>query len=126
MTSQSQYTRAPAVWPTVAQIGHRSAPAASPRAEGHSRDRRRRRRRTLDRRLLPADAPGTATVPVLRAEDAPGDFKENQEDLLALAALVDAGKVTPVVGRTHPLVEAADAIRELERGHARGKIVVTV
>ncbi len=52
--------------------------------------------------------------------------KENQEDLLALAAFVDAGKVTPVVGRTHPLVEAADAIRELERGHARGKIVVTV
>jgi NADPH:quinone reductase-like Zn-dependent oxidoreductase len=52
--------------------------------------------------------------------------KENQEDLLALAALVDAGKVTPVVGRTYSLVEAADAIRELERGHARGKIVVTV
>jgi NADPH:quinone reductase-like Zn-dependent oxidoreductase len=52
--------------------------------------------------------------------------KENQEDLLALAALVEAGKVTPVVGRTYPLVEAADAIRELERGHARGKIVVTV
>jgi NADPH:quinone reductase-like Zn-dependent oxidoreductase len=52
--------------------------------------------------------------------------KENQEDLLALAALVEAGKVTPVVGRTYPLVEAAEAIRELERGHARGKIVVTV
>src|SRR5918992_820994 len=51
--------------------------------------------------------------------------KENQEDLLALAALVEAGKVTPVVGKTYPLVEAADAIRELERGHARGKIVVT-
>jgi NADPH:quinone reductase-like Zn-dependent oxidoreductase len=51
--------------------------------------------------------------------------KENQEDLLALAALVEAGKVTPVVGRTYPLIEAADAIRELERGHARGKIVVT-
>jgi NADPH:quinone reductase-like Zn-dependent oxidoreductase len=52
--------------------------------------------------------------------------KENHEDLQALAALVEAGKVAPVVGRTYPLVEAADAIRELERGHARGKIVVTV
>jgi NADPH:quinone reductase-like Zn-dependent oxidoreductase len=51
--------------------------------------------------------------------------KENQEDLVALAALVEAGKVTPVVGKTYPLVAAAEAIRELERGHARGKIVVT-
>ena len=40
--------------------------------------------------------------------------------------LVEAGEVTPVVGKTYPLVEAADAIRELERGHATGKIVVTV
>ena len=46
--------------------------------------------------------------------------------LVALAALVEAGKVVPVVGKTYPLVEAADAIRELERGHARGKIVITV
>jgi NADPH:quinone reductase-like Zn-dependent oxidoreductase len=53
-------------------------------------------------------------------------WKENREDLLALAALVEAGEVTPVVGRTYPLVEAADAIRELERGHASGKIVDTV
>jgi NADPH:quinone reductase-like Zn-dependent oxidoreductase len=52
--------------------------------------------------------------------------KENHEDLQALAALVEAGKVTPVVGRTYPLVEAADAVRDLERGHAGGKIVVTV
>jgi NADPH:quinone reductase-like Zn-dependent oxidoreductase len=52
--------------------------------------------------------------------------KENKEDLVALAALVEAGKVMPVVGKTYPLVEAAEAIRELERGHARGKIVITV
>jgi NADPH:quinone reductase-like Zn-dependent oxidoreductase len=52
--------------------------------------------------------------------------KENLEDLQALAALVEAGKVTPVVGKTYPLVDAPEAIRELERGHARGKIVVTV
>jgi NADPH:quinone reductase-like Zn-dependent oxidoreductase len=52
--------------------------------------------------------------------------KENQEDLQALGELIEGGKVTPVVGKTYPLVEAADAIRELERGHARGKIVITV
>jgi NADPH:quinone reductase-like Zn-dependent oxidoreductase len=52
--------------------------------------------------------------------------KENREDLEALTALVEAGKVTPVVGKTYPLADAAEAIRELERGHARGKIVVTV
>jgi NADPH:quinone reductase-like Zn-dependent oxidoreductase len=51
---------------------------------------------------------------------------ENLEDLRALAGLIEAGKVTPVVGKTYPLVDAAEAIRELERGHARGKIVVTV
>ena len=52
--------------------------------------------------------------------------KENREDLEALAALVEGGKVSPVVGSTYPLAEAADAIRELERGHAGGKIVITV
>jgi NADPH:quinone reductase-like Zn-dependent oxidoreductase len=52
--------------------------------------------------------------------------KENREDLQALADLIGAGKVTPVVGKTFPLADAAEAIRELERGHARGKIVVTV
>ena len=52
--------------------------------------------------------------------------KEVHEDLLALAALVEAGEVTPVVGKTYPLVDAPEAIRELERGHATGKIVITV
>ena len=51
---------------------------------------------------------------------------ENLEDLQALSELIEAGTVTPVVGKTYPLVDAAEAIRELERGHARGKIVVTV
>jgi NADPH:quinone reductase-like Zn-dependent oxidoreductase len=52
--------------------------------------------------------------------------KENQEDLRALAKLIEAGKVNPVVGRAYPLVDAPEAIRELERGHARGKIVITI
>ena len=52
--------------------------------------------------------------------------KENHEDLLALAALVEAGKVTPVIDRTYPLIEAPDAIRYLEEGHPRGKVVITI
>ncbi len=52
--------------------------------------------------------------------------KENGEDLRALAELIERGDVTPVVGRTYPLIEAADAIRYLEGGHAAGKVVVTV
>jgi NADPH:quinone reductase-like Zn-dependent oxidoreductase len=48
------------------------------------------------------------------------------EDLRALAELIENGDVTPVVGRTYPLVDAAEAIRHLERGHAAGKVVVTV
>lgn len=52
--------------------------------------------------------------------------KEKLEDLVALVELIEAGSMTPVVGKTYPLVDAAEAIRELERGHARGKIVVTV
>jgi len=52
--------------------------------------------------------------------------KVKQEDLVALKALIEAGKVTPVIDRTYPLVEAPDAIRYLAEGHARGKIVITV
>jgi NADPH:quinone reductase-like Zn-dependent oxidoreductase len=52
--------------------------------------------------------------------------KEPLEDLVVLKELVEAGKVTPVVGRTFPLIEAPDAIRYLAEGHATGKIVITV
>jgi NADPH:quinone reductase-like Zn-dependent oxidoreductase len=52
--------------------------------------------------------------------------KEPLEDLQALRELLEEGKITPVVGKTYPLADAAEAVRELERGHARGKIVVTV
>ena len=52
--------------------------------------------------------------------------KEDPGDLRALAEMIESGAVTPLVGRTYPLVDAAEAVRELERGHALGKIVVTV
>jgi NADPH:quinone reductase-like Zn-dependent oxidoreductase len=53
-------------------------------------------------------------------------FKQRQQDLLTLKDLIEAGKLTPVIDRTFPLKEAPQAIRYLEQGHARGKVVVTV
>jgi NADPH:quinone reductase-like Zn-dependent oxidoreductase len=46
-------------------------------------------------------------------------------DLLVLKELAEGGKVTPVIDRTYPLSEAPDAMRHLETGHARGKVVIT-
>ncbi len=48
------------------------------------------------------------------------------EDLVLLSELVAAGKLKPVVERSFPLAEAADAVRHLEAGRARGKVVLTV
>lgn len=52
--------------------------------------------------------------------------KPNQADLVFVRELIEAGKVTPVIDRTYPLSDAADALRYLEEGHARGKVVITV
>ena len=52
--------------------------------------------------------------------------KENQEDLIVLKELTESGKITPVIDRTYPLAEVPEAIRYLEQGHARGKVVITV
>ena len=52
--------------------------------------------------------------------------RQNSGDLAVLRDLLDAGKVTPVIDRTYPLTETAEAIRYLETGHARGKVVITV
>jgi NADPH:quinone reductase-like Zn-dependent oxidoreductase len=52
--------------------------------------------------------------------------KEKQEDLQTLGELIEAGKVTPVIDRSYPLIEAPDAIRYLEKGHPGGKVVITV
>jgi len=47
------------------------------------------------------------------------------DDLEALTKLVEAGSLKSVIDRTYPLAAAADAIRYLEAGHVRGKVVVT-
>jgi NADPH:quinone reductase-like Zn-dependent oxidoreductase len=52
--------------------------------------------------------------------------KPSRADLAVLTGLLTAGKVTPVIDRTYPLSETPEAIRYLEQGHARGKVVITV
>jgi NADPH:quinone reductase-like Zn-dependent oxidoreductase len=47
-------------------------------------------------------------------------------DLMLLKQLVEDGKVTPVIDRSYPLRDTAEAVRYLEGGHARGKVVITV
>jgi NADPH:quinone reductase-like Zn-dependent oxidoreductase len=51
--------------------------------------------------------------------------KLTRDDLHVMRELIEAGKVTPVVERTYPLSETADALRYLGEGHAQGKIVIT-
>lgn len=50
----------------------------------------------------------------------------NSRDLEFVSELVEAGKVTPVIDRTYPLSESAEALRYLEQGHAQGKVIITV
>jgi NADPH:quinone reductase-like Zn-dependent oxidoreductase len=50
----------------------------------------------------------------------------NKSDLSLLADLMEAGTITPVIDRRFPLSQAADAIRYLETGRARGKVIVTM
>jgi NADPH:quinone reductase-like Zn-dependent oxidoreductase len=52
--------------------------------------------------------------------------KPRQEDLQTLRELIEAGKLTPVIDRTYPLAEVPEAIRRLEAGHTRGKLVIAV
>ena len=52
--------------------------------------------------------------------------KLNQKDLVFMKELLEADKVVPVIDRRYPLRETAEALRYLEKGHAKGKVVITV
>ena len=88
--------------------------------------------------LSSGDSPGRFIGPVDRIIKAvllslfirqtlrPLDTKPSSRDLQFLSELIEAGSVTPVIDRTYRLSEAADAIRYLETGRARGKVVISV
>lgn len=64
--------------------------------------------------------------PFVSQRMAPVSAKPNRDDLLFLTELIEDGSLSPVIDRTFPLSEAADAVRYLEAGHARGKVVISV
>ena len=89
--------------------------------------------------LSSGDSPGRVIGPVGRIVKAmllspfvggqkmlPFVAKASSDDLQALRELIEAGRIKPVIDRTYPLSQAADAIRYLETGHARGKVVISV
>jgi NADPH:quinone reductase-like Zn-dependent oxidoreductase len=53
-------------------------------------------------------------------------MKVKREDLITVTEMIETGTLTPVIDRTYPLIEAPDAIRYLEEGHSRGKVVITI
>jgi NADPH:quinone reductase-like Zn-dependent oxidoreductase len=55
-----------------------------------------------------------------------GSARSNQQDLLYIKELLETRKVSPVIDRCYPLSETAEAIRYLETGRARGKVVMMV
>jgi NADPH:quinone reductase-like Zn-dependent oxidoreductase len=52
--------------------------------------------------------------------------KRSQQDLAMVRELIEAGKVTPVIDKCYRLSEVPEAIRYLEEGHARGKVIITL
>jgi NADPH:quinone reductase-like Zn-dependent oxidoreductase len=50
----------------------------------------------------------------------------NKDDLALVGELIATGKVTPVIDRRYGLSDVPDAIRYLEEGHARGKVVISL
>jgi NADPH:quinone reductase-like Zn-dependent oxidoreductase len=64
--------------------------------------------------------------PFVRQRLVPFEAKRSVEDLRLMKELIEAGTVTPVIDRTFSLSDVPAAMRYLEAGHARGKIVITV
>jgi NADPH:quinone reductase-like Zn-dependent oxidoreductase len=52
--------------------------------------------------------------------------RRSKQDLTIMCDLIEAGKITPVIDRRYRLSEVRKAIRYLEEGHARGKVLITV
>jgi NADPH:quinone reductase-like Zn-dependent oxidoreductase len=65
-------------------------------------------------------------APFLRQRLVTFEAKQSKDDLRVLKELVESGRLSPVIDRTYPLIETSEAIRYLETGRARGKVVITV
>jgi NADPH:quinone reductase-like Zn-dependent oxidoreductase len=52
--------------------------------------------------------------------------RPNQNDLDFMKALLEAGKVKPVIDRRYPLSETAEALRYYGEGHTKGKVVISM
>ena len=64
--------------------------------------------------------------PFIRQRLVPMIVRENSRDLETLAGLLEGGAIVPAIDRSCTLAEVPDAIRDLEQGRVRGKIVVTI
>ena len=62
----------------------------------------------------------------IRQQGSPYLSKSNSDDLVVLKELVETGKVTPVIDRTYPLTDTADALAHVGDGHAQGTTVITM
>ncbi|MES9542529.1 MULTISPECIES: NAD(P)-dependent alcohol dehydrogenase [unclassified Actinomadura] len=67
---------------------------------------------------------GALASPFVRQRIANVGWKPNSTDLRFLAELMEKERVTPVIDRTYPFTELPEALRHVERGHARGKVAV--
>ena len=52
--------------------------------------------------------------------------KINKEDIIFVRDLIEAGKVKSAIDRVYPLKDIAEAHRYMEKGHARGKVIITM
>jgi NADPH:quinone reductase-like Zn-dependent oxidoreductase len=62
--------------------------------------------------------------PFVRKQKPPFYAPVRKQDLIDLTELIEAGKITPVIGRTYPLEETAEAMSHVGDGHARGKVAI--
>jgi NADPH:quinone reductase-like Zn-dependent oxidoreductase len=65
-------------------------------------------------------------APLMRQQDKPLTTTPNGKDLAALAEMIAAGKITPVIDRTYPFAEIPAALGYAAQGHVRGKVVITL
>ncbi len=93
-----------------------------------------RRVLTPQGRIIPNSGHGGMTyvfkafllAPFMRQQGKPLMATTNGKDLAALNELIEAGKVAPVIDRTHPFEEIPAALGYAAKGHVRGKVVITV